>query len=201
MLHTAHRLAAAGYRGVLVDLRGHGRSTGDYLHLRHPRGRGNFSQVIDALSASGLVAGRSASMACPTGPRPRSTWRPSMGGWAMVAVGPFSMVRRTGPLGAHGAPPDLRTRRWARRAKSRLRSRRSDAADAIARTTGAGTSCCTAPTTGSFPTGTACCTAGRGRALRTGDVSPARPPSLWLDFRRRIGPPGGEWFDRWLKPA
>ncbi len=31
MLHTAHRLAEAGYRAVLVDLRGHGRSTGEYL--------------------------------------------------------------------------------------------------------------------------------------------------------------------------
>ena len=48
MLHTAHRLAAAGYRAVLVDLRGHGRSTGEYLTYGKQEAR-DLSQVVNEL--------------------------------------------------------------------------------------------------------------------------------------------------------
>lgn len=56
MLSTAHRLADAGYRTVLVDLRGHGRSSGQWLTYG-PQEAFDISQVIDALYARGLVAG------------------------------------------------------------------------------------------------------------------------------------------------
>ena len=56
MIHWALFLAQHGYRIVLVDLRGHGRSTGDWI------GYGAFEvddlrKVIDALQAKQLLAG------------------------------------------------------------------------------------------------------------------------------------------------
>ncbi len=55
MMHWALFLAQAGYRTVLVDLRGHGRSTGDWI------GYGAFevhdlAQVLDDLQKRGLVS-------------------------------------------------------------------------------------------------------------------------------------------------
>ncbi|RIK84014.1 MAG: hypothetical protein DCC68_02350 [Planctomycetota bacterium] len=56
MLGTAHSIAEAGYRTVLVDLRGHGRSSGEWLTYG-PQEAADVSQVIDALYSRGLVAG------------------------------------------------------------------------------------------------------------------------------------------------
>lgn len=56
MLGTARKFAEAGYRTVLVDLRGHGRSSGEWLSYG-PREAVDVSQVIDALYARGLVSG------------------------------------------------------------------------------------------------------------------------------------------------
>jgi pimeloyl-ACP methyl ester carboxylesterase len=44
----------AGYRDVLVDLRGQGQSTGDWLSFGAREGR-DLTQVIDALAAQGLL--------------------------------------------------------------------------------------------------------------------------------------------------
>jgi len=57
MLRTAQDLATAGYRAVLVDLRGHGHSTGDYLSYG-PREACDLTQVIDDLERRQLVAGK-----------------------------------------------------------------------------------------------------------------------------------------------
>jgi pimeloyl-ACP methyl ester carboxylesterase len=57
MLPAARSLADAGYRAVLVDLRGHGRSTGKYMTFGVQEAK-DLSQVIDALERRGLLAGR-----------------------------------------------------------------------------------------------------------------------------------------------
>jgi pimeloyl-ACP methyl ester carboxylesterase len=54
MLHHARRLAEHGYRAALVDLRGHGRSTGEWLTFGVQEAR-DLSQVIDALVDRGLA--------------------------------------------------------------------------------------------------------------------------------------------------
>ncbi len=74
MLPAARALADAGYRAVLVDLRGHGRSTGKYMTFGLQEAK-DLSQVIDALERRGLLAGNGwASTASRTGPRRRFTW-------------------------------------------------------------------------------------------------------------------------------
>jgi pimeloyl-ACP methyl ester carboxylesterase len=54
MLGVGHALAADGFRAVLVDLRGHGQSTGDYLTFGAIESR-DLSQVLDHLAARGLL--------------------------------------------------------------------------------------------------------------------------------------------------
>ena len=56
MLPQARALADAGYRAVLVDLRGRGRSTGKFMTFGLQEAK-DLSQVIDALERKGLVAG------------------------------------------------------------------------------------------------------------------------------------------------
>ena len=93
MLRQAKELSEAGYRAVLVDLRGHGRSTGDFLTFGLQEAK-DLSQVIDALQRRGLVAGRIGVYGVSYGattsihlagrdPRVR----------AVVAVAPFSTMR------------------------------------------------------------------------------------------------------------
>jgi pimeloyl-ACP methyl ester carboxylesterase len=85
----ADRLATAGYRAVLVDSRGHGRSTGKYLTWGIEEAH-DLSQLIDALDING----------------PIGVLGPSYGGasaieWAgreprvqaVLALGPFSSMR------------------------------------------------------------------------------------------------------------
>lgn len=57
MLGAAKRFADAGYRAVLVGLRGHGRSSGDYLTFGVVE-KIDLAQVIDELEARDLIAGR-----------------------------------------------------------------------------------------------------------------------------------------------
>jgi len=56
MLPVAEGLARAGYRAVLPDLRGHGRSTGKYMTFGVQEAK-DLSQVIDALERRNLLAG------------------------------------------------------------------------------------------------------------------------------------------------
>lgn len=56
MVGVGRQLAAAGYRAVLVDLRAHGRSSGQWLSFGAVESR-DLSQVIDALAAKDAVAG------------------------------------------------------------------------------------------------------------------------------------------------
>jgi pimeloyl-ACP methyl ester carboxylesterase len=55
-LRLAEVLNGDGFRAVAVDLRGHGRSTGDWMTYGAIEAR-DLSQVLDALEARGLVAG------------------------------------------------------------------------------------------------------------------------------------------------
>jgi len=55
MLGWGRRLAAAGYRAVLVDLRGHGRSSGRTLSYG-VRERRDLSEILDALGERGPAA-------------------------------------------------------------------------------------------------------------------------------------------------
>jgi pimeloyl-ACP methyl ester carboxylesterase len=57
MLDVAEAIAAQGYRVVLVDLRGHGGSTGNMLTYGLHEAR-DLSRVIDELQARGLLAGK-----------------------------------------------------------------------------------------------------------------------------------------------
>jgi pimeloyl-ACP methyl ester carboxylesterase len=56
MLSVGRRLAAAGYRAVLADLRGHGRSTGEWLTYGVVESR-DLSQVLHQLEREGLLSG------------------------------------------------------------------------------------------------------------------------------------------------
>ena len=56
MVPLGRRFAERGYRVVLVDLRAHGRSSGQWLTFGVHESR-DLSQVLDALSSQGLLAG------------------------------------------------------------------------------------------------------------------------------------------------
>lgn len=93
MLGTARMFAEEGYRAVLVDLRGHGASTGKWLTYGQRESQ-DISQVIDALEEKNLIAGRigvyGISYGATTsihvaGRDPRIS--------AVVAVAPFSKMR------------------------------------------------------------------------------------------------------------
>jgi len=93
MLSPARSLAAAGYRAVLVDLRGHGRSTGEFLTFGVQEAR-DLSQVIDDLYRRGLAAGPLGVYGISYG----ATTAIHLAGCdprirAVVAVAPFSTMR------------------------------------------------------------------------------------------------------------
>lgn len=94
MLGVARDLAASGFRTVPVDLRAHGRSSGQWLTFGVVEAR-DLSQVLDALETQGLLAG------------PVGVFGPSYGGAvaiqlagadprvrAVVAVCPFTFDAR-----------------------------------------------------------------------------------------------------------
>ncbi|MEX0703884.1 MAG: alpha/beta fold hydrolase [Planctomycetales bacterium] len=56
MAGTARMLAEQGYRAVLVDLRGHGRSTGERMTFGQQEAR-DLAQVVDQLERRNLLAG------------------------------------------------------------------------------------------------------------------------------------------------
>lgn len=73
MVGFARQLAGHGYRAVLVDLRAHGRSSGQWLSFGANESR-DLSQVIDALQSAGLAAG------------PIGVFGPSFGGGIAVQL-------------------------------------------------------------------------------------------------------------------
>ena len=90
MLKAANTFRAHGYRAVLVDMRGHGRSTGARITYGVQESK-DISQVIDSLDRRGLLAGKlgvygfsfgAASAIELAGRDPRVS--------AVVAVAPFS---------------------------------------------------------------------------------------------------------------
>jgi pimeloyl-ACP methyl ester carboxylesterase len=93
MLPQARALAYTGYRAVLVDLRGHGRSTGKYLTYGVGEAR-DISQVIDALDKQQLIAGQIGVLGLSYGATTAihlAACDPRV--QAVVAVEPFGMVR------------------------------------------------------------------------------------------------------------
>jgi pimeloyl-ACP methyl ester carboxylesterase len=93
MMGKARRLAEAGYRAVLVDLRGHGRSTGEYLTYGVGEAR-DLAQVIDELQRRGLLSGKLGVYGISYG----ATTSIHLAGLdprieAVVAVAPFSTMR------------------------------------------------------------------------------------------------------------
>lgn len=97
MLSTARMLADAGFRSVLVDLRGHGHSTGDWLTYGIQESQ-DISQVIDELERRRLVQGPLGVYGISYG----ATTSIHLAGidnrvQAVVAVAPFSCMRDVVP--------------------------------------------------------------------------------------------------------
>jgi pimeloyl-ACP methyl ester carboxylesterase len=93
----AGMLADAGFRAVLVDLRGHGRSTGDWLSYGVVESR-DLAQALDALAERGLVAGHVGVMGFSYGASTAIEWAgQDTRIAAVVAVAPFSSLRAVVP--------------------------------------------------------------------------------------------------------
>jgi pimeloyl-ACP methyl ester carboxylesterase len=93
----ADMLASAGYRVVLVDLRGHGRSSGDFLSYGVIEAR-DLTQVLDALDNRGLRMGRVGVMGVSYGAATAIEWAgidPRIE--AVVAIAPFASLRAVVP--------------------------------------------------------------------------------------------------------
>ena len=109
MLINRRALARAGYRLFFVDLRGHGKSTGDYISYGAVESQ-DLVQVIDELQRRDLITGRI------------GVWGHSMGAAtaiqlaardprveAVVAVSPYTTMRDVVPHLVHKALPFSRS--------------------------------------------------------------------------------------------
>lgn len=105
MLHWAVVLAEFGYRVVLVDLRGHGRSTGDGIAYGAFEAK-DLGQVVDDLARRGLLAGKlgviGVSYGASTGLLLAARDARVA---AVVALEPFSNARDAVVEFAHGVAP------------------------------------------------------------------------------------------------
>ncbi|MBN1912143.1 MAG: alpha/beta fold hydrolase [Pirellulales bacterium] len=93
MLPAARSLSEAGYRVALVDLRGHGRSSGEHLTFGVREAK-DLSQVLDVLQERRLLAGQVGVYGISYG----ATTSIHLAGYdsrikAVVAVAPFSTMR------------------------------------------------------------------------------------------------------------
>ncbi|WP_394830426.1 alpha/beta fold hydrolase [Pendulispora rubella] len=90
-------LTAAGFRVILVDLRGHGRSTGDDLSYGVLESR-DLAQVLDAVEARGLRIGSVGVMGNSYGAAAALEWAGRDARvHAVVAVSPFASLRSVVP--------------------------------------------------------------------------------------------------------
>jgi pimeloyl-ACP methyl ester carboxylesterase len=97
MLGWGERLAGMGYRAVLVDSRGHGRSSGDYLSYGVVEAR-DLAQALDGLHDQGLAVGKIGVMGVSYGAATAIAWAgvdPRVA--AVVAVAPFQSLRAVVP--------------------------------------------------------------------------------------------------------
>jgi dipeptidyl aminopeptidase/acylaminoacyl peptidase len=93
MAPVANRLAHAGYRSVLVDLRGHGASSGEFLTYGVKESR-DMVELLDSLEKRGLVAGKLAAYGFSYGGAVAIQWAardPRLA--AVVAVSTFATLR------------------------------------------------------------------------------------------------------------
>jgi hypothetical protein len=89
----SYGLACEGYRVVLVDLRGHGRSTGDHIGYGGYEAH-DLSQVLDVLQSRGLIAGNVGVLGVSYGASVGICWAavdPRVK--VVVALEPFSSLR------------------------------------------------------------------------------------------------------------
>jgi pimeloyl-ACP methyl ester carboxylesterase len=93
VLGWARMLAASGHRAVLVDLRGHGRSTGELLSYGVQESR-DLVQVLDALESEGIALGPVGVMGHSYGAATAIQWagRDRRVG-AVIAVASFASLR------------------------------------------------------------------------------------------------------------
>lgn len=97
MRRWAEMLAASGFRVVLVDLRGHGRSTGDTLSYGVFESR-DLTQALDALEARDLRIGSVGVMGISYGAAAAIQWAARDARVrAVVAVAPFASLRTVVP--------------------------------------------------------------------------------------------------------
>ncbi len=200
-------LAFAGYRVALVDLRGHGRSTGEYLTYG-VREAQDVSQVIDAMEQQQLIAGAIGVFGLSYGATTSihlAACDPRV--QAVVAVEPFSMVRpEIQRFGSVMAPEiacffnDSQIQGAVDRAGAMagFDPDRSDAVNAIQRTSAAvlllhGTDDWIAPYWNSFVLGEA----GAGHCQRI-PIPHGGHVSLWFDLDGSVSAHAIEWFNRWL---
>jgi pimeloyl-ACP methyl ester carboxylesterase len=207
MLPQAKALSRAGYRAVLVDLRGHGRSTGEYLTYG-VREAEDLSQVIDALEREGLVAGHV------------GVWGISYGATtaihlaacddrvhAVVAVEPFAMVHPAIRQFSNIFTPEISlfiSEQQLRQAVDRAGAMAgfdadaSDAVDAIERSSAPvllvhGTGDWIVPYWNSVLLGRAATAPSRRVPIPGGGHA-----SLWFDLDKGVSTQALAWFDRWL---
>ncbi len=108
LLRTAHSHADRGYRGILVDSRGHGHSSGDWMTFGVQEAP-DYRRLIDELERRALIAGRlgvygvsyGAGVAVQlAGQEPRIA--------AVVAISPFQSLRAVLPAYARQCAPVTR---------------------------------------------------------------------------------------------
>lgn len=107
MLHWGFFLAQKGYRMVLVDLRGHGESTGDTISFGARETR-DLSQVLDELVRRRVAAGRVGVLGISYGGAIAIQWAardPRIAG--LVALEPFSDAREAIGQFAHALMPEV----------------------------------------------------------------------------------------------
>ncbi len=207
MLPQAKALTRAGYRAVLVDLRGQGRSTGEYLGFGVQEAQ-DLSQVIDALDRERLIAGEI------------GVWGISYGATtaihlasvdsrvrAVVAIEPFGMLRPAIDHFSHFIAPGIAcfvSNQQMRRAVDRAGEvagfdpNGSDAADAIQRTDAPvllvhGTDDRVVPYWNSVVIGQAAPDHCQRIPIEGGGHV-----SLWFDCGGKVSAEATAWFDRWL---